>query len=134
VDDRRPLNLHGIADKLDVRFFRVRRWRKNALNNNTNPQARRLCPPDVSDLARNPLWSHEAIEAWATVQGLWPPGVDQYECGYCGETYSIYGPENPVLRPHGWAEHEDGKSWPCEGSYTEPTRPVVGSRLVRSAA
>lgn len=115
-----PLDLIGVAETLGVRYYRVRRWRKNYLLDNRNPQARRLCPPDVSDLERAPLWSPHAIRDWGREQGLWPPGVDQYECGYCGGTYSIYGPENPVLRPHNWTEHDDGKLWPCQGSYQQP--------------
>jgi hypothetical protein len=120
VTAKAPLDLQGIADKLGVRYYRVRRWRKNALNNNHNPQARRLCSPDVSDLERAPLWSDGVIEEWAKFEGLWPPGVDQYVCGYCGGTYSVYAYDNPVLRPHNWQPHDDGKLWPCEGSYQPP--------------
>lgn len=115
-----PLDLMGVAEVLGVRYFRVRRWRKNYLLNNHNPQARRLCKPDVSDLERAPLWSRDAIQEWGRGEGLWPPGVDQYECGHCGGTYSIYGPENRVLRPHNWQEHDDGKLWPCQGSFQPP--------------
>lgn len=129
---RQPLNLMGVAEKLQVRYFRVRRWRKNALNNNTDPQARRLCPPDISE--EPPLWSEHNVESWGRSQGLWPPGVDQHQCPFCKGMFSTYGPSNPVLRPHGWQENpEDGRLWPCEGSYQEPL-PRDVAVLERSAA
>lgn len=113
-----PLDLRGLAALLGVRFYRVRRWRDNYIHGRSNPQSRRLLPPDVSNLDRNPLWSEDAAVAWAKSEGLWPPGVDQFECGYCHETLSTY--ESGLLRPHGWSLGGDGKLWPCEGSYTRP--------------
>lgn len=133
MTDGQPLNLKGVADMLGVRYFRARRWRKNALINNTDPQARRLCDPDVS--AEPPLWSPQLIESWGRSQSLWPPFVDQYVCAHCEGTYSIYGPENPVLRAHGWTEsEEDGRMWPCEGSYKEPLRRAEVPQLEGASA
>lgn len=118
----KPLDLQGIADLLGVRFFRVRRWRDNSIHERGH---RRLPRPDVADLKRNPLWSERVIVAWAGKEGLWPSGVDQYECAYCPELVSIYGPNNRVLRPHGWRDGGDGKLWPCEGSYKAPRVRVI---------
>lgn len=117
-----PLDLHGIAEFLGVRYFRVCRWRANAIHGRGH---RRLPTPDVANFNRNVLWSPRAIETWAEKEGLWPPSIDQYQCGYCPEQVSIYGPDNMVLRAHGWKDGGDGNLWPCEGSYKAPKGRVV---------
>lgn len=120
MTDSQPLTLHGIADTLGVTFYRVRRWRENFLKERS--QARRLPAPDVSTLARNPLWSKPLIIAFAKEQGLWPPASDQFLCSRCRKPYSIY--DNGTVRPHGWEPGPDGLLYECEGSSQPHAGPV----------
>lgn len=115
-----PINLHGVADLLGVGFFRARRWRDNAINGRGNERSIILLKPDVSDLPGNPLWSPPAVIAWATPLGLWPPKIDQYVCGTCHGTYSLYSESTMELRPHGWTDNGDGNLVPCDGSFKRP--------------
>lgn len=125
--DTEPLTLRGIAEFLQVSFWRVRRWRENQLKNRA--QARRLPEPDVSTLEGNPLWSKKLILAFATDNGLWPPAVDQYHCSVCPGTYSIY--DNGTIRPHGWKpKGDDGDLYECEGS----SKPHAGARKLEGAS
>jgi hypothetical protein len=125
-----PLDLYGIADLLQVRYFRVRRWRDNAVHGRGTDASKRLPRPDVSDRPRNPLWSPACIRAWAAGEGLWPPGADQYRCRECQGTFSVYNEDVPIMRPHGWADrYNDGQQWPCPGSY----RPPLGKAVARGA-
>lgn len=115
-----PINLHGVADLLGVGFFRARRWRDNAINSRGNERSIRLLRPDVSDLPGNPLWSPTAVIRWAEPLGLWPPKIDQYVCGTCQGTYSLYSEATMELRPHGWTDAGDGSMVPCDGSFKRP--------------
>lgn len=126
MNDKDPLTLRGIADELQVSFWRVRRWRENQLKG--RPQARQLPDPDVSALERNPLWSRQLIRTFAAAEGLWPPAVDQYHCSVCEGTYSIY--DNGTVRPHGWTPGSDGDLYECEGS----SRPHAGKAKAKAKA
>lgn len=118
MDKDAPLDLRGIADMLQVGWWRVRKWRDKALRG--GPETLHLPDPDVSALPRRPLWSRPLIESWAGSHGLWPPGVDQYQCPKCKGWFALY--DNGTLRPHGWAEeNNDGLLWECEGSGRAPS-------------
>lgn len=118
TDTGAPLDLHGIKDLLKVGWWRVRKWRDKALRG--GPGTLHLPDPDVSNLRKRPLWSKPLIVSWAEMHGLWPPGVDQYECPACGGYFALY--DNGTLRPHGWAEEDpaEGLLWECRGSGGEP--------------
>ena len=132
MTDTEPLTLRGIANMLQVSFWRVRRWRENQLKG--RPHARKLPDPDVSTLERNPLWSRPLIREFAAAEGLWPPAVDQYWCAKCRGSYSIY--ENGTIRPHGWAAKAgevDGELYECDGS-SRPHAGKVKARKLQGAA
>lgn len=107
------LNLKELADHLGVNYWRARRWRRNAINGTGD---RQLVQPDV--LQEPPRWSPEAAQEWARSQGLWPPGVDQYECSVCGRSGSVYTPEGRIMRDHGWSPSAEDpeKLVACSGS------------------
>ena len=91
------LDLQGIADFLGVNFWRVRKWRRNAIN---SIGERRLVRPDVVESP--PRWSPRAVQKWADGEGLWPPGADQYWCSVCGLAGSVYTEAEQIMRDHGW--------------------------------
>lgn len=133
MNDTDPLTLHGIAEMLKVTYWRVRGWRENQLK--ARPLARKLPEPDVSALAGNPLWSRQAIRAFAMREGLWPPAADQYHCSVCPGKYSIY--DNGTVRPHGWGdgpEDADGEQYECAGSSQPHAGPAKGRKLQGAAA
>lgn len=120
------LDLKGIAGKLGVNYWRVRRWRKNTLGGVGN---RRLPMPDV--LQHPPRWSHECIETFGTAEGLWPPASDQWHCSVCDFEGCVYSDEGQIMREHGWVYDPDQDVLvACSGS-GQPARARV---LAGSAA
>jgi hypothetical protein len=107
------MDLKGLAEHLGVNYWRARRWRRNAIAGQGDIQ---LLAPDV--LAAPPRWSPEASERWARDHGLWPPGVDQYECSECGRPGSVYSSDDMKMRDHGWTADPDDetKMVACPGS------------------
>lgn len=102
-----PLNLRGIANLLQVGFWRVRAWR---MRGGDGTERRYVLPyPDVSDLPRQPLWSTSAITAWAEAEGLWPPGTHQQQCPGCSR---MVAPVGSGLRTH--RTEAGGTVW-CDG-------------------
>lgn len=104
------MDLREVSDHLRVNYWRARRWRRNTI---AGTGSRQLPRPDV--LAAPPRWSPDLIEVWAAAEGLWPPGVDQYECAHCGRSGSVYTAEEMIMRDHGWQTDGD-QMIACEGS------------------
>lgn len=111
------LDIKGIADKLQVTYWRARRWRKNFL---TGTAGRALPAPDVMDSP--PRWSHRAIELWAAGETLWPPAVDQYHCSACDFTGCVYSEVDLKMRDHGMTFDPEQQVWVCCPGSGEPAK------------
>lgn len=114
------LDMIGIAARIGVSRWRVRRWRDNAVKG--VPNSIRLPSPDVCN--EPPRWSPDVIDAWVHDEGIRP--ATQAPCSVCGrriDTYAIKG----TIRPHGWtvALSSADELEPCPGSFEMPAKTLA---------